>query len=412
MIFIGRCGILRDSLFTFDVFYSNMTKTNTVNYILVSLLLTLSASVNAQSPLAILGEPYVSFELASFTENFKTKKPEITFLPTLKTYIENHTKDGIAMEYDEAMALSGVSLYDSGYTYQRYTGDMPLNIQWGMSLTEVQETIGLGLDFTEDNDFIRKHTTEDYEMACYFLDGKLHHLKIKASTATLAKNMEAIARATGIRLIPDGIKVEGNIRDGEGTMAWGPDVAKYKGEWSYGVPHGRGQYVDSFGNKYEGEFKLGFFWGQGILSSPSAGFVYSGEFAMSKKHGTGRIEYRSQEIIYQGEWVQDMMHGEGNYAIGARYIYRGQVVKNKFTGKGRVETPDGYVDGYFKNGKPHGICTQGTKDGLTTITGNFTNGKKNGVFDLETLGNKRKIIYENDIEVKTGPVDGSLIPKQ
>ncbi|HAY89228.1 MAG TPA: hypothetical protein DCY51_07290, partial [Bacteroidetes bacterium] len=107
-----------------------MTKTNTVNYILVSFLLTLSASVNAQSPLAILGEPYVSFELASFTENFKTEKPEITFLPTLKTYIENHTEDGIAMEYDEAMALSGVSLYDSGYTYQRYTGDMPLNIQW------------------------------------------------------------------------------------------------------------------------------------------------------------------------------------------------------------------------------------------------------------------------------------------
>ena len=108
MIFIGRCSILRDSLFTFDVFYSNMTKTNTVNYILVSFLLTLSASVNAQSPLAILGEPYVSFELASFTENFKTEKPEITFLPTLKTYIENHTEDGIAMEYDEAMALSGV----------------------------------------------------------------------------------------------------------------------------------------------------------------------------------------------------------------------------------------------------------------------------------------------------------------
>ncbi|MFT7100339.1 MAG: hypothetical protein ACJA19_000840 [Bacteroidia bacterium] len=211
--------------------------------------------------------------------------------------------------------------------------------------------------------------------------------------------------------MPDGIKTEGNVMDGEGTMTWGSDVAKYKGEWSYGLPHGRGQYVDSFGNKYEGEFKLGFFWGQGTLSSPSAGFVYSGEFAMSKKHGNGRIEYRAKEVIYQGTWVQDIMHGVGNYAIGARYIYRGQVDKNTFTGKGRVETPDGYVDGYFKKGKPHGICTQGTKDKMTTLKGNFSNGMKNGVFDLESLGVARKVVYKNGIEIKTGPDNGSLIPK-
>jgi hypothetical protein len=289
---------------------------------------------------------------------------------------------------------------------------MPLNIMWGMSLTQVQETIGLGLDFTEDNDFIRKHITEDYELACYFLDGKLNHIKITATAKIINENLSTITAAAGIRLIGNGIKEEGNVMDGEGTMSWGPDIAKYKGDWLYGLPHGRGQYVDSFGNKYEGEFKLGFFWGQGTLSSPPSGFIYSGEFAMSRKHGEGRIEYRAKQVIYQGDWVQDLMHGDGAYAIGARYIYRGEVDKNVFTGKGRVETPDGYVDGRFKNGKPHGMCVQGTKDGLTTVKGNFSNGKKNGVFEIESLGNVRKTVYKNDIEIKTGPIDGSLIPQQ
>ena len=73
--------------------------------------------------------------------------------------------------------------------------------------------------------------------------------------------------ATGIRLIPDGKKIDGNIVDGQGSMKWGDGVAVYKGEWTYGVPHGKGQYVDSFGNKYEGDFKLGFFWGQGKFYS-------------------------------------------------------------------------------------------------------------------------------------------------
>jgi hypothetical protein len=388
-----------------------MIKTRFVYLNCIALFLTLHTSVNAQSPLTILGKPYVSFELASFSENFKTKNPEISFLPTLKTYKEDHTEDGIALEYNAAMALSRVALYDSGFSYQQYSGAMPLGISWGMSLTEVQDKIGLGLDFTADNAFIRKHTTDDYEMSCYFSDGKLDHIKITASSATITQNIPNTVAATGIRLVPDGIKTEGNVMDGEGTMTWGSDVAKYKGEWSYGLPHGRGQYVDSFGNKYEGEFKLGFFWGQGTLSSPSAGFVYSGEFAMSKKHGNGRIEYRAKEVIYQGTWVQDIMHGVGNYAIGARYIYRGQVDKNTFTGKGRVETPDGYVDGYFKNGKPHGICTQGTKDKMTTLKGNFSNGMKDGVFDLESLGVTRKVVYKNGIEIKTGPDNGSLIPK-
>ena len=129
---------------------------------------------------------------------------------------------------------------------------------------------------------------------------------------------------------------------------------------------------------------------------------------MSKKHGEGRIGY-SNKTSYVGEWQQDKMHGQGTYNINDRYSYTGRLVNNTFNGRGTLKTPDGLIDGYFKNGKPHGKCTQSTADGIQSLTGNFVNGKKNGLFDVTILGNKSTITYQDDIEIKKGPIDGTLI---
>jgi hypothetical protein len=105
------------------------------------------------------------------------------------------------------------------------------------------------------------------------------------------------------------------------------------------------------------------------------------------------------------------MEGQGTYSISNRYSYTGRMVNNTFNGRGILKTPDGVIDGYFKNGKPHGKCTQSSADGAQSITGKFINGKKNGTFDVSILGNKSTITYKDDIEIKQGPIDGSLIDK-
>ena len=84
-------------------------------------------------------------------------------------------------------------------------------------------------------------------------------------------------------------------------MMWGNGAATYQGEWSYGLPHGKGQYIDSFGNKYDGEFKLGFFWGQARFFSETYKYSYTGEFVMGKKHNKGRITY-ANKTAYDGQW--------------------------------------------------------------------------------------------------------------
>ena len=102
---------------------------------------------------------------------------------------------------------------------------------------------------------------------------------------------------------------------------------------------------------------------------------------------------------------------EGTYNINDRFSYTGILVNNTFNGRGTLKTPDGLIDGYFKNGKPHGKCTQSTADGMQSLTGNFVNGKKNGLFNVTILGNKSTITYQDDIEIKKAPIDGTLIDK-
>ncbi len=363
----------------------------------------------AQSPEKLLGKPLTSEPISKFIKSNVNNKPIESFLPYLRVLKLDYLQSGLSMEYNTDIVLSKISMYDSGYTYQRYKGDFPFNLRWGLNIDQVQDKTG-GLDFVSDNQYVRRMGSDDFQMDFYFEDGGLYYIKITATLKTLQNYTNEIMGATGIRLIPDGKKLDGNIIDGEGSMMWGNGTAVYKGEWTYGVPHGRGQYVDSFGNKYEGDFKLGFFWGQGKFFSKNYKYSYSGDFVMSKKHGEGRIGY-ANKTSYVGEWQQDKMHGQGTYNINDRFSYTGRLVNNTFNGRGTLKTPDGLIDGYFENGKPHGKCTQSTADGMQSLTGNFVNGKKNGLFNVTILGNKSTITYQDDIEIKKAPIDGTLIDK-
>lgn len=371
-------------------------------FFLLGLIITGFSSL-AQEPQNLLGLPYTSAELTELRSTFKSDSALESFLPYLKVYQLDYPQDGIKKGYNSDVALYQISLFDSGYRYNAYAGDLPFDVQWGMTLEEVQKKTNL-LDIDDQNIYVRKYRTDDYVIDFYFMDGGLHHIKLTASLKLLQDNITAVRQATGIRLLPDGKVREGNVLDGVGTMSWGNGTAVYQGEWSYGLPHGEGQYLDSFGNKYEGEFKLGFLWGQGKFFSKPYQYSYTGEYAMGKKHGKGKIVY-ANKTSYDGEWMQDAMHGMGKYFVGRNYMYQGEMKENAFNGEGTLETPQGRIKGTFKNGKPHGVCKQETLDGTQSVMGNFSNGKKNGIFTINLNGEKREVLYENDIEISNEKVD-------
>lgn len=367
-----------------------------LSWALITFCIT-TLNVNAQAPELLLGLPYNSQEVTQLVSSFNNKKPTESFLPFQQIYKQDYFEDGIAMEFNSDISLYRIKLYDSGYTYQAYKKSLPKDVSWGMNLDQVQKKTGL-LEFEPTNQYIGILPIQDYVIQFYFENGRLYHIVCTASMPLLERKIDELIAGTGLRLLPNGTPTEGNVIDGIGTMRWGKAAAMYKGEWAYGLPHGKGQYIDSLGNQYEGEFKLGFFWGEGIYKSKSEKYIYSGTHVMSKRHFIGKIVYGDKNA-YEGVWVQDKMQGEGKYYVGVNYLYEGTMKNNAFNGKGILTTPDGTISGSFKNGKPHGYCEQKSTDGQQWAKGNFTNGKKNGTFTISSNGNEREANYEDDIEI-------------
>jgi hypothetical protein len=368
--------------------------------LLIALGLTLflnSTAQKAPTPLEALGKGLNSVEVSNFTSSFNHDKRVESFLAFLKTYKLDYLEDGVTLEYDAQMSLYKIVMFDSGYSYGRYQNELPFKLRWGQTLEEIEKEHSF-LDEVSDNPYKRRQTNENYTLDYYFTSGRLSSLKITASNDLLKKELNTTFKAWGFRLLPDGLAVDGDVMSGSGTMTWGDNAAIYKGEWSYGLPHGKGEYSDTFGNKYNGEFKLGFFWGEGQFYSKQQNLSYTGAYVMGKRHGKGKISY-SSKVGYVGDWFQDEMRGQGVYLMGTDYYYQGEMFNNNINGKGTLHTPDGRVSGTFKNGKPHGYCEQSTKDGLQSLNGNWRNGKKEGKFLLISGETETVKYYKNDIEV-------------
>ena len=111
--------------------------------ILLVLLLSFFSNFSfAQSPEKLLGKPLTSSSISEFMKSFKNDKPVESFLPYLRILKLDYLQSGLSMEYNTDIALSKISLYDSGYTYQRYSGNFPFNLKWGLSINQVQDKTG------------------------------------------------------------------------------------------------------------------------------------------------------------------------------------------------------------------------------------------------------------------------------
>ena len=355
----------------------------------------LSLSSIGQNTEDLLGKGFNSKEVAKFTKPFSESNE--SFLPYLRTYKLDYPSNGISMEFNTDLALYRMVFYDSGHSYSQFKSELPFKLQWKMSLKQIEDKIGM-LEEVSDNPFKKLYTKDEYITEFYFVDNRLNLIKITATDNTLKTTAKSVFSGWGFRLLPDGKALEGDVISGTGTMAWGNNAAIYKGEWSYGLPHGEGEYVDSFGNKYSGMFKLGFFWGEGDFYSKQDASSYSGNYVMGKKHGKGKVSYKSM-VGYQGDWFQDKMEGYGTYVMGSKYYYVGNMRNNNFNGKGELNTPDGTITGKFRNGKPHGYCVQETSDGFQRLEGVWQNGIKQGEFKLTVNAITKTQYFENDIEI-------------
>lgn len=106
--------------------------------------------------------------------------------------------------------------------------------------------------------------------------------------------------------------------------------------------HGQGEYLDTFGNVYKGEFNQGKFQGEGVMHYAN-GDVYEGEFAVGKREGKGLcVDVDGNE--YEGQWKENRRNGEGVLKDALDGVYRGMYKDGVRDGWGTYTWPDGTKD--------------------------------------------------------------------
>ncbi len=307
-----------------------------------------------------------------------------------------HYERGYSMMLDINMVLNSISLYKQGANFKTYKGALPLNLKFGMKRDSLYQVIDLKLLEVEDNPYALIRNWNNTTLQLLFTTKGLNQINILTNdTISKANDMNYV------RLVSNGLILSGDCDSVEGRMSWNNGKAIYDGQWKNNMPHGKGYFIDEDSNWYKGEFKYGFFWGQGQMNV-NAYYNYTGAFIMSRRQGHGLCKFiLPKDELYEGAWHQDNMHGLGRYITTPQHFYYGNMMDNKFNGRGKLVMPDGWMEGNFKDGLPNGAMQQFIKLDNTLIEGKWLDGKREGKFKLTNMASK-KVSYRQfvgDIEI-------------
>jgi hypothetical protein len=187
-------------------------------------------------------------------------------------------------------------------------------------------------------------------------------------------------------------KCHAGYATGEGILTWfknGQADQQYFGGMKRGMPSGKGKYIYSRGDVFEGEYFNGELHGKGriVLRNRDSIIVqlYTGNFNKGAQNGFG------EEIIfddvtgdtsqyYSGDFYDDERHGPGllkDYRYNKLTIAKGNFEHNDLEGKAE-------------------IWDYSQKKLINYFIGNFENDKRNGYGEDYILGNKYLGEWKND----------------
>jgi hypothetical protein len=358
-------------------------------------LIVLAQTTYSQGFSDLIGKPLDFLETFELIQSSKDPFTE-NFLPHLNQFEMLDSNNGLKLKFNAALILNQVELFDKGTLFKRFKGDLPLNLQWGMDSITIIRTCGMIFSENPINPYIITTQQNEVFIQLFFSDKKLSMIRMTGTDQKIENGILSDLLQVRYRLFPDGDVVAGNTLDGKGQMSWDNDFISYDGEWSYGLPHGAGFYRDSLFVRYEGNFKLGFIWGKGLMLSPKGEIrLYDGEFVMGLRTGIGKGRFEDGRW-YEGKWYRNQPHGYGMLKYQNGIKYTGMFDNGQAHGKGKMERPDGYIDGEFHRGKPNGYCKQFISNTGQILAGNFVMGRKEGEFEYIQGDQKQIIVFKND----------------
>ncbi|RMI00131.1 MAG: hypothetical protein D6681_11420, partial [Calditrichaeota bacterium] len=145
----------------------------------------------------------------------------------------------------------------------------------------------------------------------------------------------------GVRPVKIDGCIDGDCDEGRGTYIWS-NGDRYEGQWENGLYHGLGVLYNS-----RGVLKKRGIWLEGVY--------YGRNLSGDCRNGTGKIELANEDI-YEGTFREYVIEGTGKYIFHTGDVYEGE----------------------FRDGKPHGTGTYIWTEVGDTFTGDFSRGKIQG----------------------------------
>lgn len=140
---------------------------------------------------------------------------------------------------------------------------------------------------------------------------------------------------------------------------------QYTGEWKDGNMHGKGKFIEIWGDIYEGNFKNNMADGFGFQKKKD-GTEYVGEFKNNLYEGKG-VLLDNNEIKIEGNFKNNLAHGKAKQTHPNGSIYEGDFERGLYHGRGiQVLTEDPDIikyEGDFREGLRSGQGTFTYKDG-------------------------------------------------
>ena len=136
--------------------------------------------------------------------------------------------------------------------------------------------------------------------------------------------------------------------NGQGTVIFN-DGESYTGEFSNDAFNGYGTYIFLNGDTYVGDFLNGEFSGYGFHSF-SNGETYEGSYLNNQRNGFGNYKFNDDQE-YIGEFKNDNYHGFGTLFLNNGDVYEGEFTNGLFNGIGKYTYTNGIIEeGNYEDG--------------------------------------------------------------
>ncbi len=221
---------------------------------------------------------------------------------------------GITLEMDGKKLLAFTLFNVKNKEHARYAGVWP----FGLDSNTNKEIISFAFGAPEKAD--EKEQRYEYElpgveMQFQFKHGQLSEARFAWSESyrkagkpvQLREIQDYINRKFRKRIYANGDCVEGDCKDGHGSMIWRNQL-KYTGDFKHKFAHGQGRIDYPKGGYYEGEFKWGYPHGKGVEVSAS-GQKWEGPFSYGERDGEGTLTLPDGTVM-KGSYSNKKMNGE------------------------------------------------------------------------------------------------------